>query len=104
MSIRFTKAEQAALKKLAADHGKTVREWAREVLLRELQPEDKASPVFTELIAMRMLLNMTIQSIYLGEKGTLVNFEQILAEAKNGKHDTAAAVLKQYQVRQEGDR
>lgn len=103
-SAKVTQEERLELATAAENAGKAFSEWAREVLLREARSGVSDRAVFTELIAMRMLLNMTLRPLYLGETGTLANYDQILAEAKNGKHETAAGVLKPYQMQRQGDR
>lgn len=101
LSIRFTKAEERALEKLAQAEGKTIREWCREALLRQLEPQMVETAVFTELVALRLLLNMTLRPIALGEKVSPEAYAQTLAQVRKDKHEAAQEMLKQYQTKGE---
>ena len=59
VAIRFTEDELAALEKSAQEKATTLREWAREVLLREAR-SSRSDPLFTEIVATRMLLNLVL--------------------------------------------
>lgn len=103
-SAKVTQEERLELAAAAENSGKAFSEWAREVLLREARSGVADRAVFTELMALRLLLSMTLRPIYLGQKGSLEAYDQILAEAKDRKHDVASDVLKQYQTQPKGDR
>jgi hypothetical protein len=96
VAIRFTKDEEGALTRVAEARGTTVREWAREVLLRESQPVDTSAVVITELVALRMLLSTVLRTVALGEKLTPEAYGQVLAEVRKGKHEATRDVLSQY--------
>jgi len=102
LSIRFTEAEEAALRKLAAAQGKTVREWARGALLQNLAPVQMDRAIFTELMGLRLFTNSVLRAIALGQPMTEKLFEAHLDEAKRTKHQTADNVLGQYQPKPEG--
>jgi hypothetical protein len=98
VAIRFTKDEEATLARVAKARGITIREWAREVLLRESQPVDTSAAVITELVALRMLLSTVLRTVALGEKLTPEAYGQVLAEVRKGKREATRDVLSQYTI------
>lgn len=100
LATRFTKDETALLAKAATDEAKTLREWSREVLLREAgRPKEDA--VFTELVSMRMLLNNVLKVVATGQKMTVENFQEIQTGIRGDKRKVAADLLRQYTNRDE---
>ena len=93
--------EQDELETAAKREGKVLSEWAREVLLEAARGTRTDSAVFTELVALRMLVMMTLRPIALGDKVSPEAYEQILAEVRNGKQDAAREMLSQYQTAKE---
>jgi hypothetical protein len=77
-----------------------VREWAREVLLREARKQDR-EPVFTELIAVRMLLNLVLKHVACGERMTEASFSAALTKVRKEKHGNALEVMQQYTLTDE---
>ena len=63
-ATRFTRSELTVLSRAAAKDGMKVREWAREALLREARRAD--DPMFTELIATRMILLNLLKPLAMG--------------------------------------
>ena len=95
VATRFTKAEEAELLKAAEREGKTPREWTREILLREARrPLD--DPMFTEIVAVRSLLNVALKTLLLGEKLTADEFSSLLTNVRTGKRQVAKDVMQQY--------
>ena len=95
VATRFTKAEEMLLAKAARESGKPLREWAREVLLREAGRTEEDA-LFTELVAMRVLLNNVLRPIALGQKMTAEGFNDVLAKVRTEKRTAAREVLQQY--------
>jgi hypothetical protein len=90
-----THAEQEELESAARGQGKALSEWAREVLLREARrTEDDA--LFTEVIAMRVLLNNVLRPIALGQKMTTESFNDVLTKVRTDKRIAAREVMQQY--------
>ena len=94
-NARVTRAEQAELTAVARSQGKALSEWAREVLLREARSA-RVDPLFTEVVAIRMLLNYLLKPISCGERGTPESFSAVLADVRATKHRAAADVMAQY--------
>jgi hypothetical protein len=95
LATRFTKAEEDELATAASEEGKTLREWSREVLLREAR-RSKDDPLFTEVVALRMLLNNVLGPIAAGHKLSQEEFGAIMANVRTGKRDASREVLRQY--------
>jgi hypothetical protein len=94
-ATRFTKPELSVLSQAAAADGKTVREWARDVLLREAK-HARADALFTEIVATRMLLNLVLKPLATGQKISADEFSGVLTTVRTTKHTAATDVMKQY--------
>jgi hypothetical protein len=71
IATRFTPAEEQLLKRRAAANGQNLREWAREVLLREEAVDGRnhmEMHIFTELVGVQMLLMTTLEPLLRGDK------------------------------------
>jgi hypothetical protein len=97
-STKVTKQEHDEFDKAAKRLGKVLSEWAREVLLREARQSPTDQALFTELMAIRLLLNAALRPLVLHESMTREQYGQLLAEVKRTKHDIASDVLAQYQT------
>ena len=95
VAIRFTEDELAALEKAAQEKATTLREWAREVLLREAR-NSRGDALFTEIVATRMLLNLVLKPLACGQVMTPEDFSGVLANVRTTKHKAAADVMEQY--------
>src|SRR5258708_28952864 len=95
VATRFTEDEAALLTRVAQRDGKTLREWAREVLLREARRTDDDA-LFTEVIATRMLLNNVLMPLANGQKITPEGFAMIMAKVRTEKRKAAREVMQQY--------
>ena len=94
-SARVTDDELAALERAAADEGKLLAEWAREVLLREARTP-RTDALFTEIVATRMLLNLLLKPIACGEQLTAQAYNDVLTNVRTTKHKAAMDVMEQY--------
>ena len=92
---RLSTDEEKELIQAADREGKNVSEWVREVLLREAR-RDKDDALFTELIAMRVLLNNVLRPVALGQKMTSDHFNEMLANVRSEKRKAAQEVMQQY--------
>ena len=97
VATRFTAAEAATIKHAAAGRGLTVREWARESMLHAASEIPTDVSVFTEVVALRMLLNTVLRTVALGEKMSPDAYAQALAEVRTEKHGAAKDMLSQYE-------
>lgn len=95
LATRFTKEEAALLATAASGEAMTLREWSREVLLREAnRPRENA--LFIELVSMRMLLNNVLKVVATGQKMTVENFQEIQTGIRGDKKKVAADLMRQY--------
>jgi hypothetical protein len=94
-NARVTQAEQEELAAVAKSEGKALSEWAREVLLSEARSA-RADALFTETVAIRMLLNLVLKSIACGDVMTPEAFSAVLTNVRTTKHKAATDVMEQY--------
>ena len=94
-SAKVTRQEQAELDKAARTEGKSLSEWARDVLLREAR-RSTDDAVFTELVATRMLLVNLIKPLILGEKVSPTWITEAMTMVRKEKHKAAQEVMQQY--------
>lgn len=104
IATRFTTQEAILIGEAASKGGLAVREWAREVLLAAANSNDVETAIFTELLALRLLLNGVLREVALGRTMTEAQYSALLSEARRTKHQTARDVLEQYQPASKGDR
>jgi hypothetical protein len=93
-ATRFTRSELNVLSRAAAKDGMKVREWAREALLREARRTD--DPMFTELIATRMILLNLLKPLAMGQVVTPEDFTRISATVRSDKRKVALEIQQQY--------
>jgi len=93
-ATRFTRNELAILTRAAAKDGMKVREWAREILLRESRRSE--DPLFTELIATRMILLNLLKPLAMGQVVTPEEFARISAKVRSDKRRVAQEIQLQY--------
>jgi hypothetical protein len=96
-SARVTRSEQDELEARARAEGKALSEWCRETLLAAARGE-VVTPTFTEVVAIRQLLNSALESIACGEAVTREKFQTQLQTIRSTKHKAAAEVMQQYAV------
>ncbi len=94
-NARVTQAEQRELHNAARSQGKSLSEWAREILLREARrsPDD---PLFIELIATRMILLNLLKPLAMGQQVTTEDFARISTTVRNDKRKVAQEIQQQY--------
>jgi urate oxidase len=95
VAIRFTEDELQTLETVAKEKGTTLREWSREVLLREAR-SSRTDALFTEIVATRMLLNLVLKPLACGQVMTTEEFSGVLANVRTTKHKAATDVMAQY--------
>jgi hypothetical protein len=93
-ATRFTRNELEILTRAAARDGMKVREWAREILLRESRRSE--DPLFTELIATRMILLNLLKPLAMGQVVTPEEFARISATVRSDKRKVAQEIQLQY--------
>lgn len=96
-STKVTREEQEELEAAAKRNGKSLSEWAREVMLAAAREAQTDRALFTELTALRLLMTNVLRPLALGETLTPVSFQAILSGVRKDKHDAARDLLAQYQ-------
>ncbi len=96
-TAKMTREELDEVEATAKKDGRALGEWAREVLLREAR-RLSVNPTFTEVVAIRQLLNSALESIACGEEVTREKFQTQLQAIRTTKHKAAAEVMQQYAV------
>ena len=94
-SAKVTRKEQEELEHGAYKSGKSLSEWARDVLLQEAR-RSQDDAVFTELVATRMLLVNLIKPLILGEKVSPTWITEAMGMVRREKHKAAQEVMQQY--------
>ena len=91
---RITEDERRDLLRAARSEGRALGEWAREVLLREARRSE--DPLFTELIATRMILLNLLKPLAMGQIVTSEDFTRISATVRSDKRKVAQEIQQQY--------
>jgi hypothetical protein len=97
VSVRLTKSEQAELERMAKTDRKALSEWCRDVLLAAARGEI-VTPTFTEIVAIRQLLNSALRHVACGDVMTPAAFQDELQSIRTSKHKAAAEVMQQYKM------
>ena len=95
VSVRLTKSEQTELERMAKADRKALSEWCRDALLAVARGET-VTPLFTEIVAIRQLLNSTLRNMACGAVMTPEAFQAELQGIRSSKHKAAAEVMQQY--------
>jgi hypothetical protein len=95
LGTKLTLAEDKEMTKAAAAAGKSASEWAREVLLREARRSED-DPLFTELIATRMILLNLLKPLAMGQIVSPEDFTRISASVRSDKRKVAHEIQQQY--------
>jgi hypothetical protein len=103
IAIRFTEDEARELEDVALAQGTTVREWAREFLLREARRDD-ADALFTELVATRMLMVNLFKPLITGKPVSPEWVTEVMAAVRKEKRKAAQEVRRQYSEENAGGR
>jgi hypothetical protein len=100
-TARVTRGEQNEMEAAAKQKGQSLSEWCREVLLAAAR-EDTITPTFTEIVAIRQLLNSTLRNVACGVVMTPEAFQTELQVIRSSKHKAAAEVMQQYVASEAG--
>ena len=93
-TAKMTRDELNELEATAKKDGRALGEWARETLLAASRNET-ITPVFTETIAIRQLLNAVLRHIACGNVMTPEQFQAEVQGIRTSKHKAAADVMQQ---------
>jgi hypothetical protein len=96
LGVRISESEYATLERRAWQSGKTVADWAREVLLRNWHgssPAELQSHIFTELVAIELVVMNALEPLLRGEKLSPEQTSQIFREVQATKAARARQIL-----------
>ena len=99
-TAKVTRDEHAELESAAIKAGKALGEWSRETLLAAARGE-VVTPTFTEIVAIRQLLNSALRHVACGDVMTPAAFQDELQGIRTSKHKAAAEVMQQYAMKEE---
>ena len=96
LGTKLTLLEERELVRAAETEGKSASEWAREVLLREARGSARTDALFTEVVALRMMLQSFLKPVCCGEVITQDDFSAEMMSIRTTKQKTASELLRQY--------
>jgi hypothetical protein len=102
VATRFTEAEVAALLKRAESNGQNLREWVREVLLRELKSEQAHFDLVCEVVGLQLLLMNVLAPLARGERISAEQFQGIVRTVQATKVKAAQEMLSRRREVKEG--
>ena len=97
LSTKLTEAEERELQQASAAEGKTVSEWAREVLLRSARTGDSSSMpdsiVLTEVVGLQLFLMNVLSPLARGEHLTAEQYQSIVKGVQANKVRTTQELI-----------
>lgn len=95
-TAKVTEQEREELEAAAKRAGQALSEWSREILLQEARRQRNDLALFTEVVAIRMLLNELLPHAACGERLTTQQVDAAIAEVRSAKHGNARTLLDEY--------
>lgn len=93
IATRFTQGEANALSKKAEANGQNLREWSREVLLREIREEQSRFDLVCEVVGLQLLLMNLLAPLARGERISAEQFQNIVRSVQSTKVKAAQEML-----------
>jgi hypothetical protein len=93
VGTKVTANEFELLKQRARTDGQTLSEWAREVLLREIQGEQPGFDLICEVVGLQLLLMNVLAPMARGERITAEQFQGIVKSVQTAKVKAAGEML-----------
>lgn len=107
IATRFTQGEEKALMEKAVAQGQNLREWARDVLLREAYGSTLAvgpDQIMTEIVALQLFLTNVLSPVACGERMSAEQYQELMRNVKTNKHRAAREVVAQYATENEEEK
>ena len=107
IATRFTQEEEKALMEKAEAQGRNLREWARDVLLREAYGSTLAvgpDQIMTEIVALQLFLTNALSPVARGERMSAEQYQELMRNVKTNKHRAAREVVAQYAAENEEEK
>jgi len=99
IATRFTPAEEQLLLRRAEASGQNLREWAREVLLREASaeiPNSGTELLVTEVVGLQLFLAHVLGPIACGQTITTAQYEELLGQVRANKRRAARDAMTEH--------
>jgi hypothetical protein len=97
LSTKLTEAEERELQQTSAAEGKTLSEWAREVLLRSARTGDSSSMpdsmVLTEVVGLQLFLMNVLSPLARGEHLAAEQYQSIVKSVQANKVRTTQELI-----------
>jgi hypothetical protein len=97
LSTKLTEAEERELQQASAAEGKTLSEWAREVLLRSARTGDSSSMpdsmVLTEVVGLQLFLMNVLSPLARGEHLSAEQYQNIVKNVQTNKVRTTQELI-----------
>lgn len=90
LNTKLTPTEFAEVQTAAAARGCALGEWARDVILREVQGGSARNPSLAEILGVRLLLVNVLRPLAAGQTLAPEVFDKLLDEISQAKHQLAA--------------
>ncbi len=90
---KFTVSEYEVFSRMAAQKGQLLREWAREVLLREIKENNREFDLVCEVVGLQLLLMNVLAPMARGERITAEQFQGIVKSVQTAKVKAAGEML-----------
>jgi hypothetical protein len=90
---KFTVSEYEVFSKIAAEKGQLLGEWAREVLLRDIEENNQDFDLVREVVGLQLLLMNVLAPMARGEKITAEQFQSIVKSVQSTKIKAAEEML-----------
>ena len=107
IATRFTRGEEKALMEKAEAQGQNLREWARDVLLREAYGSElgvRPDQIMTEIVALQLFLTNALSPVACGERMSAEQYQELMRNVKTNKHRAAREVVAQYAAENEEEK
>jgi len=107
IATRFTRGEEKALMEKAEAQGQNLREWARDVLLREAYGSElgvRPDQIMTEIVALQLFLTNALSPVACGERISAEQYQELMRNVKTNKHRAAREVIAQYAAENEEEK
>jgi hypothetical protein len=90
---KFTVSEYEEFSKIAAKKGQLLGEWARGILLREIEENSRGFDLTCEVVGLQLLLMNVLAPLARGEKITAEQFQGIVKSVQSTKIKAAEEML-----------
>lgn len=90
---KFTVAEHEEFSRIASDKGQLLGEWAREILLREIEDDRRDFDLLCEIVGLQLLLMNVLAPLARGERISADQFQAIVKSVQTTKVKAAEEML-----------